>query len=98
VLKVDSHIFATRSPKAPKVLVGGHRHALGGRFFEPTVLPASRRKLAVAPRRNLRPGRAALPVQDGWEAVAPPNDTEFGLAAYFYGRDMARMLARREAL
>src|SRR5882724_2259151 len=97
VLKVESHIRDAQS-KGAKVLVGGHRHALGGRFFEPTVLTDVTPQTAVAREETFGPVAPLFRFKTEAEAVALANDTEFGLAAYFYGRDMARIWRVAEAL
>jgi succinate-semialdehyde dehydrogenase / glutarate-semialdehyde dehydrogenase len=97
VQKVESHIRDAQS-KGAKVLVGGHRHALGGRFFEPTVLTDVTPKMAVAREETFGPVAPLFRFKTEAEAVALANDTEFGLAAYFYGRDIARVWRVAEAL
>jgi succinate-semialdehyde dehydrogenase/glutarate-semialdehyde dehydrogenase len=97
VQKVESHIRDAQS-KGAKVLVGGHRHALGGRFFEPTVLTDVTPQMAVAREETFGPVAPLFRFRTEAEAVALANDTEFGLAAYFYGRDIARVWRVAEAL
>src|SRR5712671_1070996 len=97
VLKVESHIRDAQS-KGAKILVGGHRHALGGRFFEPTVLTGVTPQMAVAREETFGPVAPLFRFKTEAEAVALANDTEFGLAAYFYGRDIARVWRVAEAL
>ena len=97
VQKVESHIRDAQS-KGAKVLVGGHRHALGGRFFEPTVLTAVTPQMSVAREETFGPVAPLFRFKTEAEAITLANDTEFGLAAYFYGRDIARVWRVAEAL
>jgi len=97
VEKVESHI-ADATSKGAKVLVGGKRHALGGRFFEPTILTDVTPQMAVAREETFGPVAPLFRFRDEAEAIALANDTEFGLAAYFYGRDVGRIWRVAEAL
>jgi succinate-semialdehyde dehydrogenase/glutarate-semialdehyde dehydrogenase len=97
VQKVESHIRDAQS-KGAKILVGGHRHALGGRFFEPTVLTDVTPQMAVAREETFGPVAPLFRFRTEAEAIALANDTEFGLASYFYGRDIARVWRVAEAL
>src|SRR5437762_1297917 len=97
VQKVESHVRDAQS-KGAKVLVGGHRHALGGRFFEPTVLTAVTPQMSVAREETFGPVAPLFRFKTEAEAITLANDTEFGLAAYFYGRDIARVWRVAEAL
>jgi succinate-semialdehyde dehydrogenase/glutarate-semialdehyde dehydrogenase len=97
VEKVESHIKDATS-KGASVLVGGHRHALGGRFFEPTVLTEVTPAMAVAREETFGPVAPLFRFKTDDEAVALANATEFGLAAYFYGRDISRVWRVAEAL
>jgi succinate-semialdehyde dehydrogenase/glutarate-semialdehyde dehydrogenase len=97
VEKVESHIRDAQS-KGAKILVGGHRHALGGRFFEPTILTDVTPQMAVAREETFGPVAPLFRFKTAAEAIALANDTEFGLAAYFYGRDIARVWLVAEAL
>jgi succinate-semialdehyde dehydrogenase/glutarate-semialdehyde dehydrogenase len=97
VAKVESHIRDAQS-KGARVLVGGHRHALGGRFFEPTVLTNVTPLMAVAREETFGPVAPLFRFKTESEAITMANDTEFGLAAYFYGRDIARVWRVAEAL
>jgi len=89
VEKVESHIRDAQS-KGAKVLLGGCRHALGGRFFEPTILTDVTPAMAVAREETFGPVAPLFRFKTEAEAIALANTTEFGLAAYFYGRDIAR--------
>jgi len=97
VAKVESHIRDARE-KGAKVLVGGNRHALGGRFFEPTVLTDVTPAMAVAREETFGPVAPLFRFKSEAEAVELANATEFGLASYFYGRDIARVWRVAEAL
>jgi len=97
VEKVESHI-ADATSKGAKVLLGGKRHALGGRFFEPTILTDVTPQMAVAREETFGPVAPLFRFRDEAEAIALANDTEFGLAAYFYGRDIGRIWRVAEAL
>src|SRR5713226_4954946 len=97
VEKVESHI-ADATAKGAIVLVGGRRHALGGRFFEPTILTGVTTSMAIAREETFGPVAPLFRFKTEAEAIALANDTEFGLAAYFYGRDIARVWRVAEAL
>jgi len=90
VAKVEEHIQDALS-KGAQVAVGGHRHALGGRFFEPTVLTGVTPSMAVSREETFGPVAPLFRFKTEEEAIALANDTEFGLAAYFYGRDIGRV-------
>ena len=97
VEKVESHI-ADATAKGAKVLLGGRRHALGGRFFEPTILTGVTPAMAVAREETFGPVAPLFRFTTEADAIALANDTEFGLAAYFYGRDIGRIWRVAEAL
>jgi succinate-semialdehyde dehydrogenase/glutarate-semialdehyde dehydrogenase len=97
VEKVESHIKDAVS-KGAKVIAGGQRHALGGRFFEPTILVNATKQMAVAREETFGPVAPLFRFKTEAEAIGLANDTEFGLAAYFYGRDLARVWRVAEAL
>jgi succinate-semialdehyde dehydrogenase/glutarate-semialdehyde dehydrogenase len=97
VEKVESHIRDAES-KGAKILAGGKRHALGGRFFEPTILTEVTTAMAIAREETFGPVAPLFRFKNEAEAVALANDTEFGLAAYFYGRDIARVWRVADAL
>src|SRR5713101_2525724 len=97
VEKVESHLRDAQA-KGAKVLVGGHRYALGGRFFEPTILTDVTPQMAVSREETFGPVAPLFRFRTEAEAIALANDTEFGLAAYFYGRDIARVWRVAEAL
>ena len=95
--KVEAHI-ADAVGKGARVLTGGRRHASGGTFFEPTVLADVTPAMRVAREETFGPVAPVFRFAEEAEAVAMANDTEFGLAAYFYARDIARCLRVGEAL
>ena len=97
VEKVESHI-KDAVEKGAKVVAGGRRHSLGGRFFEPTILVNATTQMAVAREETFGPVAPLFRFKTEAEAIALANDTEFGLAAYFYGRDLARVWRVAEAL
>ncbi|NDY93893.1 NAD-dependent succinate-semialdehyde dehydrogenase [Ideonella livida] len=80
------------------VLAGGRRHALGGRFFEPTVVAGVRPDMQLAREEVFGPVLPLLRFEQDDEAIALANDTEFGLAAYLFSRDAARIWRTAEAL
>ena len=97
VEKVERHI-ADALAKGATLLAGGKRHARGGRFFEPTVLANVTTKMAVAREETFGPVAPLFRFKTEEEAVQMANDTEFGLAAYFYSRDVGRVWRVSEAL
>ena len=97
VQKVEEHVGDAVS-KGARVLVGGRRHARGGRFFEPTVLADVTSSMLIAREETFGPVAPLFRFQTEAEAVALANDTPFGLAAYFYGRDVGRAWRVAEAL
>ena len=97
VAKVEEHV-ADALAKGARVVTGGRRHARGGRFYEPTVLTAVTAAMAVAREETFGPVAPLFRFSTEEEAVAMANDTEFGLAAYFYGRDIGRVWRVAEAL
>ena len=97
VAKVEEHIQDAVS-KGARVVVGGHRHALGGRFFEPTVLADVAQTALMAREETFGPVAPLFRFTTEQEAIERANDTEFGLAAYFYGRDIGRVWRVAEGL
>ena len=97
VEKVEEHIRDAQQ-KGARVLVGGNRHQLGGRFFEPTVLTDVTPAMLVAREETFGPVAPLFRFKTDAEAIALANDTEFGLAAYFYGRDIGRIWRVADAL
>ena len=97
VAKVEEHI-ADALGKGAKVIVGGKRHALGGTFFEPTVLADVTPAMAVASEETFGPVAPLFRFHTEAELAGHANATEYGLAAYFYSRDIGRIWRTAEAL
>jgi len=97
VAKIEEHI-ADAVAKGATVKLGGKRHALGGTFFEPTILTQVTPKMLVAREETFGPVAPLFKFQTEAEAIAMANDTEFGLAAYLYTRDLARSWRVSEAI
>ena len=90
VAKVEEHI-ADAVGKGARVVVGGGRHDLGGSFFQPTLLADVTPDMAVAREETFGPLAPLFRFETEDQAIAMANDTEFGLAAYFYSRDIGRI-------
>ena len=97
VQKVEEHI-ADAVAKGARVLTGGKRHSMGGTFFEPTVLAGVTPQMAVAREETFGPVAPLFRFRTEQDALRMANDTEFGLAAYFYSRDIGRVWRVAEAL
>ena len=97
VLKVEEHI-ADAVSKGASVALGGKRHALGGSFFESTILTGVTPDMAVAREETFGPLAPLFRFTDEADVIAQANDTEFGLASYFYARDLSRVWRVAEAL
>jgi succinate-semialdehyde dehydrogenase/glutarate-semialdehyde dehydrogenase len=97
VAKVEEHI-KDAVEKGARVVVGGHRHSLGGRFFEPTVLADVAPSALMAREETFGPVAPLFRFKTEEDAIAQANNTEFGLAAYFYGRDIGRVWRVAEGL
>ena len=97
VQKIESHV-KDAVDKGAKLLAGGHRHKLGGTFFEPTVLSGVTTDMLVAKEETFGPMAPVFRFETEEEAIAMANDTEFGLAAYFYSRDIGRIWRVAEGL
>ena len=95
--KVEEHI-ADALAKGAKIAAGGKRHALGGTFYEPTVITNATPQMLVAREETFGPVAPLFRFETEAEAVRMANDTEFGLAAYFYTRDLSRSWRVAEAL
>jgi succinate-semialdehyde dehydrogenase / glutarate-semialdehyde dehydrogenase len=87
--KVEEHI-ADALGKGAHLALGGRRHALGGTFFEPTVLTEMTPRMLMAREETFGPVAPLFRFESEADAIRMANDTEFGLAAYFYTRDLAR--------
>jgi succinate-semialdehyde dehydrogenase / glutarate-semialdehyde dehydrogenase len=90
VAKVEEHIQDALA-KGAKVLVGGKKHTLGGLFFEPTVLTGVNTTMKVTKEETFGPVAPLFRFKTEEEGIAMANDTEFGLASYFYARDIGRI-------
>ena len=97
VAKVEAHV-ADALAKGASLLTGGARHALGGTFFQPTVLADLAPEMLIAREETFGPVAPLFRFATEAEAIALANATEFGLAAYFYTRDLARAWRVSEAL
>ncbi|HWB48139.1 MAG TPA: NADP-dependent succinate-semialdehyde dehydrogenase [Stellaceae bacterium] len=97
VEKVESHI-ADALEKGAHVVIGGKRAALGGSFFEPTVLTDVTTDMIITREETFGPVAPLYRFKDESEAIRMANDTEFGLASYFYSRDIGRIWRVSEAL
>jgi succinate-semialdehyde dehydrogenase/glutarate-semialdehyde dehydrogenase len=97
VAKVEEHI-ADAVARGARVVTGGKRHALGGLFFEPTILADVTPAMKVAREETFGPVAPLFRFRDEAEALRMANDTEFGLAAYFYARDLGRVWRVSEGL
>ncbi|MDX5363977.1 MAG: NAD-dependent succinate-semialdehyde dehydrogenase [Pseudazoarcus pumilus] len=97
VEKVESHVSDALS-KGAKAVLGGKRHALGGSFFEPTVLTGVTPAMRVAREETFGPVAPLFRFETEEEVVRMANDTEYGLAAYFFTRDVGRVFRVSEAL
>jgi succinate-semialdehyde dehydrogenase/glutarate-semialdehyde dehydrogenase len=95
--KVEEHI-ADATSKGARLVVGGHRHKLGGNFFEPTILTGVTREMRVANDETFGPVAPLFRFEDEVDVIAQANDTIFGLASYFYARDLSRVWRVAEAL
>jgi succinate-semialdehyde dehydrogenase/glutarate-semialdehyde dehydrogenase len=97
VQKVEQHIADALS-KGARLMVGGKRHELGHSFFQPTILTEVTSDMQVATEETFGPLAPLFRFKTEDEVVAMANDTEFGLAAYFYSRDIGRVWRVAEAL
>ena len=95
--KVEEHV-ADAVSKGAQIAYGGKRHALGGTFFQPTVITNVTPEMLVAREETFGPVAPIFRFDTEEEAVRMANDTEFGLASYFYTRDLARSWRVAEAL
>ena len=97
VEKTEEHLADALAGGAT-LLAGGKRHALGGSFFEPTVVANVTPGMKLAREETFGPLAGVIRFKDEADAIAMANDTEFGLAAYFYARDLGRVWRVAEAL
>jgi succinate-semialdehyde dehydrogenase/glutarate-semialdehyde dehydrogenase len=97
VEKVEEHIQDAVA-KGARIVTGGQRHALGGSFFQPTILADVTPAMKVAREETFGPVAPLFRFTDEAEAIRMANDTEFGLASYFYAESMKRIWRVSEAL
>src|SRR5271166_6208274 len=97
VVKVEAHV-ADALKKGAKVTIGGKRHPLGRTFFEPTVLSGLDASMLIAKEETFGPVAPVFRFKDEADAIRLANDTQFGLASYFYARDLGRVWRVAEAL
>ena len=97
VAKVQQHVDDAVA-KGARVLAGGKPHALGGRFFEPTVLADVTASMLCTQEETFGPVAPVLRFRDEAEVITLANNTDFGLASYFYSRDIGRVFRVAEAL
>ncbi|SEJ87035.1 NAD-dependent succinate-semialdehyde dehydrogenase [Paraburkholderia diazotrophica] len=95
--KVEAHV-ADALEHGAKALTGGKRHALGGTFYEPTVLVDATQSMRIAEEETFGPVAACFRFETEDEVIEAANDTPFGLSAYFYTRDLGRAWRVAEAL
>lgn len=95
--KVELHV-GDALEKGAKLLCGGRRHALGGTFYEPTILAEASSDMLIAQDETFGPVAACFRFKDEAEVLQKANDTPFGLSAYFYSRDIGRVWRMAEGL
>lgn len=95
--KVEEHVSDAVS-KGGRIVQGGKRHALGGTFYEATVIADVTPEMAVAREETFGPVAPLFRFTNEEDVIAQANDTEFGLASYFYAKDLARVFRVAEAL
>jgi succinate-semialdehyde dehydrogenase/glutarate-semialdehyde dehydrogenase len=95
--KVELHV-SDAVEKGAKVLCGGRRHALGGTFYEPTILAEASSDMLIAQDETFGPVAACFRFKDEAEVLQRANDTPYGLSAYFYSRDIGRVWRMAEGL
>jgi succinate-semialdehyde dehydrogenase/glutarate-semialdehyde dehydrogenase len=97
VEKVEEHV-ADALKHGASVVLGGKRHALGGNFYEPTILANVTKEMMVAREETFGPVAPLFKFKSEEDVIAQANDTPFGLAAYFYARDLGRVWRVAEAI
>jgi succinate-semialdehyde dehydrogenase / glutarate-semialdehyde dehydrogenase len=97
VAKVEEHV-ADAIAHGARVLAGGKRHALGGNFFEPTLIAGVTEEMRIAREETFGPVAPLFPFRDEADVLRMANATEYGLAGYFYSRDLGRVFRVAEAL
>ncbi|ESX84575.1 NADP-dependent succinate-semialdehyde dehydrogenase [Mesorhizobium sp. LNJC405B00] len=94
---VEAHV-ADAVAKGARIVMGGRRHALGGTFYQPTVLADVTPRMLVAKEETFGPLAPLFRFTDEPDVISQANDTEFGLASYFYAKDLSRVFRVAEAL
>jgi succinate-semialdehyde dehydrogenase/glutarate-semialdehyde dehydrogenase len=97
VAKMEEHI-ADAVAKGGTVVMGGHKHALGHTFFEPTIITGATQDMLVAREETFGPLAPVIKFDTDADAIRMANDTEFGLAAYFYAQNLKRVWRVAEAI
>jgi succinate-semialdehyde dehydrogenase / glutarate-semialdehyde dehydrogenase len=95
--KVEQHVQDAVA-KGARVVIGGKRHALGGTFYEPTVLAGVKKGMLITEEETFGPVAAVIPFTSESEVIQMANDSEYGLASYFYSKDISRIWRVAEAL
>ena len=95
--KVEQHVEDAVA-KGARVMTGGKRHALGGTFYEPTVLAGVKKGMLITEEETFGPVAAVIPFTSESEVIQMANDSEYGLASYFYSKDISRIWRVAEAL
>lgn len=97
LVKIEQHVSDATS-RGAKVALGGERHALGGTFYQPTLMTGVTTDMQLAGEETFGPLAPLFSFKTEEEGVALANDTQFGLASYFYARDLSRVWRVSEAL
>jgi succinate-semialdehyde dehydrogenase/glutarate-semialdehyde dehydrogenase len=95
--KVEQHVEDAIA-KGARLITGGKRHALGGTFYEPTVLAGVKKGMLITEEETFGPVAAVIPFTSESEVIQMANDSEYGLASYFYSKDISRIWRVAEAL
>jgi succinate-semialdehyde dehydrogenase / glutarate-semialdehyde dehydrogenase len=95
--KVEQHVQDAVA-KGARVMTGGKRHSLGGTFYEPTVLAGVKKGMLITEEETFGPVAAVIPFTSESEVIQMANDSEYGLASYFYSKDISRIWRVAEAL
>ena len=95
--KVEQHVQDAVA-KGARLMTGGKRHALGGTFYEPTVLAGVKKGMLITEEETFGPVAAVIPFTSESEVIQMANDSEVGLASYFYSKDISRIWRVAEAL
>lgn len=95
--KVEQHVQDAVA-KGARVMTGGKHHTLGGTFYEPTVLAGVKKGMLITEEETFGPVAAVIPFTSESEVIQMANDSEYGLASYFYSKDISRIWRVAEAL